>query len=197
MIYPTFTHNSRCITPQMTSNTAPSPVVISASSVYGDYPDYQPWKAFTRVVNASTDLGWSANGTSNQWIQVDLGAGNLASIDSYTITARGDLFPSDFKSWYLYAGVNSYGEAVIDTRLNVPRRTWNLDYGAEMVTFTLPGGPSPLYRYFRFYIPGVGTWDGYAPGVGEIQLLRSITGTPNHLGRRTRDRSMMRPGFRL
>lgn len=195
MLYPTFTHNSRCITPKMTSNTAPSPAVASASTVYGNYTEHQPWRSFSQVVNASPDIGWSSETVSNSWIQIDLGAGNAELIDSYTLTARGDVFPSDFKTWYLYASNNpaSPYDALIDTRSNVNIRTWSLDYGPEMVTFTLPQIEGP-YRIFRFYVTQAR--DSQYPGVGEIQLLRPITGTYNHLTPRGRTRSLMYPTFR-
>lgn len=72
-------------TSNMTSNTAPSPVVTSASTEFS--ATYAAWKAFNGATGF-TDRWASGSGShQNAWIQVDLGAGNEIASNwiSYTI----------------------------------------------------------------------------------------------------------------
>lgn len=56
----------------MSSNTAPSPLVASASSANTSYPAY---KAFNNVFNSSGDDSWnSVTGVTNAWVQIDYSA---------------------------------------------------------------------------------------------------------------------------
>lgn len=56
----------------MTSNSAPSPLVASSSSVYGS--GFEAFRAFDG--DLSTGSRWISSGTGAQWLQVDLGSGN-------------------------------------------------------------------------------------------------------------------------
>lgn len=82
----------------MTSNTAPSPLVASSSSIWND--TYQAWKVFNGTNTGETD-GWCmANGTTTGWIQLDFGIKkqlNIVSLVSanYAINAT-QASPKDF-----------------------------------------------------------------------------------------------------
>lgn len=55
------------ITPKMTSNTTPSPYVVTSSTPYSD--TYLPWKAFNGTAESNTDAFCCQ--TSSGWIQLD------------------------------------------------------------------------------------------------------------------------------
>lgn len=57
--------------PKMTSNTAPSPYVISASTTYD--ANFQAWKAFNKTNSDSSDCWMTANAVSTGWIMIDTG----------------------------------------------------------------------------------------------------------------------------
>lgn len=56
--------------PIMTSNTAPAPYVVSASSTYNS--TYAPWKAFNKTLNSYTDSWLSRTNHSNERISIKL-----------------------------------------------------------------------------------------------------------------------------
>ncbi|OAM89351.1 discoidin domain-containing protein [Termitidicoccus mucosus] len=68
------------LTPAMTSNTAPSPFVITVSSVWDANPVNQAFRCFDQAFNASGWAGggggnlYNSSGVGNQWIQVNLGS---------------------------------------------------------------------------------------------------------------------------
>ena len=79
----------------MTSNTAPSPLVASASTTAaGD----DPWHAFNNVL---TGVKWQTNSVQTGWLKIDLGSGNeqVATAFKYTNQSGGDAAaraPNDF-----------------------------------------------------------------------------------------------------
>jgi hypothetical protein len=104
----------RSATPQMTSNTTPSPYVAYATSQYGTY---QAYKAFIGL-DVSGNLWLSSNTNLPQVLRIDLGAGNALIINkfqytsdlssrgpkTYTIEGSNDNFVSDTN--VLYTGTN-------------------------------------------------------------------------------------------
>lgn len=71
--------------PNMTSNSAPSPYVISADSVLNS--GFQEWYTF----DSSDSTRWTGetNGTQTDWIQVDLGASGEKSFNWMQVKYRG------------------------------------------------------------------------------------------------------------
>jgi hypothetical protein len=73
----------------MTSNSAPSPLVASASSEYS--VSFQAWHAFDR--STATDADWLVSTTSNaagvcsEFLTIDLGAGNAIVPTSYKLAS--------------------------------------------------------------------------------------------------------------
>jgi F5/8 type C domain len=78
-------------TSTMTSNTAPSPLVASASS---EYSGQQAYKAF----DDNTGTNWGGNANPPGWLEIDLGSGNEIAPSSYHIVASslGTRSPKDF-----------------------------------------------------------------------------------------------------
>jgi hypothetical protein len=73
----------------MTTNTTPSPLVASASSVLSTF---EPFFAFTTQFDGSSSR-WHSTAAANPWIQIDLGAGNgiapvSVQIALYTTVSR-------------------------------------------------------------------------------------------------------------
>ena len=89
---------TRYPTVNMTSNTAPSPLVASASDVHysgaaGGFPQFDAWNAF----DGSAATRYHSNSSSaGHWIQIDLGAGNQirpASLAMTVTSGSGDRRP--------------------------------------------------------------------------------------------------------
>ncbi len=98
------------LVPAMTSNTAPSGFIASASSTYAGYPAYIAFDGITGGTNA-----WiTTSGVYTGWLRIDLPA--VKGVTSYSITGRGSTGsePSDFT----LEGSNDGGSTwtVLDTR---------------------------------------------------------------------------------
>jgi hypothetical protein len=77
--------------PQMTSNSAPSPYTASASSEYS--AGFSAWYAFNRGAG-----NWSSNGATNQWLEINMGAGNGFAANRWRFkTAAGADQPKRFR----------------------------------------------------------------------------------------------------
>lgn len=80
----------------MTSNSAPSPNVTSASTELS--ASFEAWGAF----DSSTSTYWlTANSTDPHWIKIDLGSGNEVSVDEIGITVSAHsaaYYPVDFQA---------------------------------------------------------------------------------------------------
>ena len=67
----------------MTSNTAPSPYVASASTVFINSATYQPWKSFD---SSTSTFWWGYTSAGSDWIQIDMG--QTLTIKSLVIQMR-------------------------------------------------------------------------------------------------------------
>ncbi|MFJ7982415.1 discoidin domain-containing protein [Lysinibacillus xylanilyticus] len=91
----------------MTSNTAPSPYVASASSEYSGSSG--AWKAFDGTTSV-----WESKTTTNEWIQIDYG--KSTKINNVTIqssTSYPDRFPKSFEILGSNDGVEFHSIATI------------------------------------------------------------------------------------
>lgn len=130
------------ITPIMTSNTTPSPYVVSASSEFN--AGYKAWNAFDNTVNDSTSDGWVSSASPNQWLKIDFNKSTV--INSYEITNRG--YAGDVKipkSWILQGSNDDLTWKDLDTRTNefveqTPMSKKMFKCGRH------------AYRYYRLYI---------------------------------------------
>ncbi|OXS65743.1 hypothetical protein B1B04_24870 [Lysinibacillus sp. KCTC 33748] len=85
-IYSLESNNASLYETKMASNTTPSPLVASASSVWSS--SYEAWRVFNGTNNNSGDCWASANYKSG-WIQIDFGA--MYSFNRMRLSARNDL----------------------------------------------------------------------------------------------------------
>jgi hypothetical protein len=124
-------------TPVMTSDTAPSPYVISASSeAYG-----AAYYAFNQTIAMFTGT-WTTGATTSGWLKVDMGAGNPKVINKYRINQNATYQPQD---WTIQASNNDVDYVVLET---VVSGVYNPDYWTNWHTFV--NGNS--YRYYKINI---------------------------------------------
>lgn len=146
-----------CITPQMTGNSAPSPVVVSAGSEYA--VEYAAWHAFS---HSPADFWADAYGTP-AWLKIDLGSGRAARIGSYTMTERSDANYGAATAWTLSGSNDGSSWTTLDSRVGQ-----TAVMAGEMRTYAL-AAVSDWFRYFKLNITSVvGPW---GPCVAELELL--------------------------
>jgi hypothetical protein len=127
------------IVPPLTSNTAPSPYVVTTSTVYT--AGYEGNKAFDNSLSTS----WACSGTSG-WIQIDLGVAK--TIYSYSIRSKYANDVADNvapKAFTLQGSNDGTNWTVVDTRTN--EFGWKL---GEVRVYNLSA--SATYRYYKLNI---------------------------------------------
>jgi len=129
----------------MTTNSAPSPFVASASSEFGAV-----LKAFRAFENTLGDSGyWITNGTSIGWLTLDIGSGNSKKIYSYKIYVNVVPEPNRApKNWTFEGSNNNIDWTILDTQEN--QTGWGSGTGREFTLDILK--MSIAYRYFRLNI---------------------------------------------
>ena len=160
----TYAHNSNDLTPVMTSNTTPSPVVVSASTEYNS--SYAAWKAFDHLGGTS---GWASTVGNTGWLKVYSG-GDLWTVTYYTITSCTDSLVAMAKDWTLQGSTDNNSWVTLDTRTS--QISWASD---DMRTYaiTSPGN----YSYYKLDITdNCGNPD--ATEVGELELVGTIYVAP-------------------
>lgn len=147
--------------PTMTANDEPSPVVVSASSESGG----AVFNAFDDVTNNWWWLSGN-DGTEPQWIKMDLGSGNSASVNSYYMTSsfNNATYPGMPKDWTLEGSNDDSNWTVIDTRAD--QTSWG---NSATRTFTL-ASDSSYYRYLKFNMTHKEV-SGYGWQIYRIQLI--------------------------
>jgi hypothetical protein len=147
------------ITPVMTSNTTPSPYVVSASSTYSTYTGV--WTIFDGV-NSSTDtMTWASASTPTGWIKIDFGS--IKKVDAFTMYRRKYIDPSDLtpKSFILYG---SNDDIIYEQLLSVNNQIlWTVGEGRLYKI-----NSSVNYRYYRINIAEGNT--GSIIGIGELKF---------------------------
>ncbi len=136
----------------MTSQIAPSPYVVTASSAYPDNPcpmlptpcgggSYSPYLPFSSMFGAPTWTGMNFGVCS---MTLDIGAGNSQVLLSYSFGVntlnRGP------QSWVYRGSLDDVTYFVIDTRTGV---TWPT---GTPQTFTCNAGNTNAYRFFKLDI---------------------------------------------
>ena len=150
---------------KMTSNTVPSPLVASASSIYS--ASYPAWYAFNGTTNGQGDC-WASSGISSpQWLQIKLDY--PLKIGSYSITSRNSASSEDVnqtpKDWVLQGsnnGVDFDNLHSVTNEINWitnETRVFNVDIDKE-------------YLYYRQYITS-NNGGVLATAVGEFLLYTS------------------------
>lgn len=151
------------IIPLMTSDTTPSPYVISASEYLGD--NYRPYMAFDN----NSDSIWHTKGTSSPWwIKVDLGVDNGKVVIGYTIKQQIDNPTRAPKIWEFQGSNNDTDWIVLDGQNQI-------NWTNTKRTYIFANSTS--YRYYRLYITA-NNGDTYLT-ISEIEFLQYPTTSPS------------------
>ncbi len=87
----------------MTSNTAPTPLVASASSTY---TSFSPYKAFNGTRGTTGNDSWMTSNSRTGWIQIDFGKGVIANRVNISIVSNLTAAPKNFNILGSKDGVN-------------------------------------------------------------------------------------------
>ncbi|ALS22328.1 discoidin domain-containing protein [Paenibacillus naphthalenovorans] len=153
------------VVPMMTSNSTPSPYVVSSNGNSGSA--YEPYKAFDKkFINSSTDR-WVSNTTSpttDKILTIDLGNGNEKKVIGYTIISltSGASATQAPKTWYLEGSNNNNNWIQVDYRNNEVGWLTNEKrfYNCQNVDF---------YRYYRLRV--VNTNGESYVSIAELELI--------------------------
>lgn len=128
-------------TPTMTSNSAPSPNVASASS---EGVGTEAYFAFDKVGGTGT---FQVSSGASGWLKFNFGSGNAWASDEYRITAKAgevDRLPKDFT----FQGSNNDSSwTTLDTQTGI---TFS---GSETKTFTFTN--STEYQYYKLDVTAI------------------------------------------
>jgi hypothetical protein len=159
------------VTPTMTSNTTPSPYVISADGYYGSD---MPYKAFDGNPAGDNRPFWNVTATrpsGGHWLKIDFGSTKV--IQKIDLKSR-NILPSPsagIKDWILYGSNDDINYTQIASGTH-PNTTNIMSY-----TFTNQTG----YRYYRINL--LNNYAGSSPNSNliETMVLYEIQGaTPAH-----------------
>lgn len=150
------------ITPIMTSNTTPSPYVVTASSQYNT-DTYLPWKAFNGTNINGLDCWVTGSSIKNGWIMIDLNV--PVTINGFRITCRygyTTCAPQDFT----LEGSND-GTDFVTLKAVRGESQWS---AGETKSYTLANNAT--YRYYRLSITSINSGDYVA--IGGLRFLNTV-----------------------
>lgn len=149
--------------PKMTSNTMPSPYVVSASSVYN--ATYDAWKAFNGTISDVYDCWVSADGLKNGWIKFDFNSPK--AICNYSIVNRNysTAISTAPKDWTFEGSNNDSDWATLDARTN--ETNW---LASQKRTYSFLNNTK--YRYYRLNITS-NNGDAFI-AIGDIEMMESV-----------------------
>jgi len=128
------------ITPLMTSDTEPSPYIISASSTQGSF---YPWKAFDGV---GGNYGWTSNVEVPAWLKIDMNT--PMKINKYAIKTGNS---NDRPSTWTFEGSNTGAfageETILDTQTSITQATLSWGYYSFV--------NSESFRYYRINVTAI------------------------------------------
>lgn len=138
---------------RMTSNTAPSPLVASASSEYN--ANYAPFKAFNAILSGETNSWVTSSGVNNGWIQINFNKQIKVNMFSITSGDYSSSVGSEPKDFILYGSNNGtdFDEIIsINNQTNWKLgevRTYLLNQSANYSIFKLQVGSNNGFTYLR------------------------------------------------
>lgn len=169
--------NQTTATLDATSNTAPSPQVISSNDI--ESVSYPMWRAFAQDLTV-----WVAGTTSKSFytIMVDLGSGYEKAINKYAwvqpsgYSNKQSYCPKDF----VFQGTNNVACTASDAKndndwqdLDVRTNCTTAMFGTDISIYYYFACTNRVkYRFYRFYITDtIGGKDTYRPATSEIKLV--------------------------
>ncbi|MFG3431966.1 discoidin domain-containing protein [Lysinibacillus fusiformis] len=147
---------------KMTSNTTPSPLVASASSIYSS--NYPAWLAFN---GTRTDVNncWITSLLTDQWVQIDFkDKKRVSHIEVVGMGVNTTSSPKNFTVFGSNDGVTFYPVLKINNQTNwgtFESRGFNFNHVVK-------------YRYYRFHIHDN---NGYASYSGVVDIVYSLNGS--------------------
>ncbi|OXS74288.1 hypothetical protein B1B04_09175 [Lysinibacillus sp. KCTC 33748] len=144
---------------KMTSDTAPSPLVASASSIWSS--TFQAWKAFNGTNKDSSDCWATVGGTIKGWIQLDFGFPK--NCNQIKLTSRfGDTANACPKDFTISA---SNDGVTFDVIANITGQTnWQLNE-TRIIQFR----NSSKYRIYRLTVISNDGYSSYS-AIGQLQF---------------------------
>jgi hypothetical protein len=175
-------NNSTTIaTSDMTSNTAPSPNVVSATSIWDS--SHPAWHVFDRVNSSDAD-GWYSqdSSASPQNLMFDFGAGNTKIINKYCYLSVNETnYDCGPTAWKLQGSNNPNGVtnanllAAAETAegwTTIDTQSISAPTAANQQKGYYTSSNAVAYRYYRMRITAWG--GGYAyTGIGELKLVEA------------------------
>jgi len=156
--------NTAYCTALMTSNTTPSPNVVSA-----DPGSSTGWRAFNQNVGDE----WYAWANAPKWVCYDFGAGNGKVVNKYALNSSRTSNSRWPTGWNLQGSNNGSNWTTLDTRSGV---AWPGQYAwTAYCTFE----NSTAYRYYKLYVPGSQPNECC---ISEIKLVEQLTNEFQRLG---------------
>ncbi|WP_155590560.1 discoidin domain-containing protein [Lysinibacillus cavernae] len=146
---------------KMTSDTSPSPLMASASRIYGTA--YPAWKAFDNELTTS----WLSLGNTNEWLTIDLGT--RKQIDSISIQGVSSAITTSYLTTATPKNMRLQGsnDNIVWDDLHV---STNLSWTKEEIkTFSFP---VKKYQYIRIFVE---TNNG-APYIGISEVRVGFSG---------------------
>lgn len=144
---------------RMTSNTAPSPLVASASSVYND-PRYLEFKAFNGTNLDANDVFLFASGVLTGWLQIDFGKNTQVDsirITSINLSGSVTATPKDMKFQGSLDGI------IFEDIYTLPPQTgWGAN---ETRSFNL--GRQSNFRFYRLVVDSNNGYTSYT-AIGQL-----------------------------
>jgi microcystin-dependent protein len=161
------------VTDTMTSNTAPSPNAVSASSEYIS-PSCPAWRAFDQNESHTTDPSecWIATAKASeatpQWLKFDFGSGVRRVINKYRLLPRNTTEPTYVASprnFTLAASNDNTNWTTLDSRVDLGQLASNTWSG--YLTFTNNIG----YRYYRLSITS--SWGDGLTSLSQVKFVEA------------------------
>lgn len=148
----------------LTTNTSHSPYVASSSTFFASLPAF---KAF----DGSDTTYWLGTNGGVDWLQMDLGFGYAATLDSYQIQVNSVPEPNRApKDFTMQGSTDGSSFTTLDTQTS--QTGWT---SGERRTYTL-GATSAAYRFFRLNITA-NNGDATYTQTAELYLLGTVTAT--------------------
>jgi len=155
------------VNPIMTSNTTPSPFVVSASSFYGAH---DPWRGFDG--NIITQNSWATASGQTGWLKIDMSV--VTDVDAYTIYNRhSGNYNQNIRSWQFMGSNDNSNWDVLDTVADRTLLDPNAANDGVSTKRYLP--QTAQYRYYMVNVTG--GFPGAASGVvaiQEVELLKMV-----------------------
>ncbi len=165
----TYVHNPSCLTPIMTSNTTPAPVVISCSGYINDA--YTANNAFNQNGGATF---WGVAATTG-WLGVYSGLINGYGwrATTYTVTAPSTFYPETRspKDWALLGSNDGLAWTTLDTQSNQTGWIANMMRSYQVAS---PG----IYLYYRISV-SANNGDSGVLEIGELELIGTVQALPS------------------